>query len=240
MFLAVAAGLCQRHLVHISANLQHTGLFQRLTAVEPVHKLIVAFFALAENDGLFQPGFLDTVDQVLVVLPGSVLDVGAGEGLNVSQLDKPQIIRGLGIGHILGQFGRLFALVRFGGGSAGGLGVRRGLGRFRGLPALVSLGGSVSGGLGVRRVLGRFGGLLALIRLGGGSAGGLGVGCVLVQFGGLLTLVRSGRGRCVGDRGTERAFQGIFFSCGHIVFLLFFRLCRKMRVNLSNVIKLKV
>ncbi len=88
VFLAVAAGLRQRHFVHLGANFQHTGLFQRLAAVESIHKLVLALLALAENDGLFQPGFLDTVDQVFVLLPRSVLDIGAGEGLNVSQLDE--------------------------------------------------------------------------------------------------------------------------------------------------------
>ena len=162
--LAVAAGLRQRHFVHVGTNFQHTGLFQRLAAVEPVHKLVLALLALAENDRLFQPGLLNAVDQLRVVLPGGVLDIGAGEGLDVGQLDETQT------GLILG-----FTFAVLGRSGAGSLGVGCGLGRLGELLALASLGGSGAGGLGVRRDLGRLGGLLALVSLDGSGAGGLGV-----------------------------------------------------------------
>ena len=213
VLLAVSAGLRQRHFVHLGADFQHTGLFQRLAAVEPVHKLVLALLALAENDRLFQPGLLDAVDQVLVVLPGRVFDIGAREGLDVGQLDKPQVSlllrftlaalgRGstgsLGVRCVLGGRVGLLALAALDGGIAGGLGGGRVLGRLGRLLALTILGRGGASGLGGGHVLGRLGGLFTLAVLAGGNVGGLGGGRVLGRLGGFLTLVSLGRGSASG------------------------------------------
>lgn len=48
--------------------------------MEAVYQLELALFlTLAENDGLLQAVFLNICNQAAVILPGLVLDVGAGQ-----------------------------------------------------------------------------------------------------------------------------------------------------------------
>ena len=125
-----------------------------------------------------QAVLFDVGNHIAVVLPGGVLDVGAGEGNDLGQLDETEagVFRrfgrllflgrlvgcggGFGVSRRLGRFGTLLFPGRLTGSVGGGLGVRRGLGWLGGLLSLGGLVGSISGGLGVRRGLGRLGGFL--------------------------------------------------------------------------------
>ena len=104
-----------------------------------MHKLIVAFFTLTEDNRLLQAVFLDAGDQVAVVAPGGILDIGAGKGLDIRQLDEPQF------GVLLRLRGLLFP-AGLGGAVSGGFLLLAILGRLRGLLFLAGLSGAVSGG----------------------------------------------------------------------------------------------
>ena len=86
------------------------------TLVEAVYQLELAFLlTLAENDRVFQAVLLDVSDQLTVILPGGVLDIGAGQGLDVGEGYETEI---RGLFHFSGLRGihRLLILAWLGGG----------------------------------------------------------------------------------------------------------------------------
>ena len=92
MLLTVAAGIKNRHVIHIRPDLLHSGPFQRLAAVEAVHQLIAALLTLPEDNRLFQAGLFDAGNQAAVILSGGVLNISARERLNVRKFDIPQVL----------------------------------------------------------------------------------------------------------------------------------------------------